>query len=315
MPEPTCLYSPASRIVYHAESEDEDQPRDVLDIDGDFTFKDAGPNIRFKLRGFNPQVEDSEGRMVPFPGVLAIRLVPKPADVAHAKAAMGQGHLGVWTGTRFEAPDSPAFVFAVRPVNCANPGFALERFCIRRRFVPWLSMLKTMMIYTDGACSHNGSTALAPRGGSAFVFNNSKSGTEAFALEKKGPDGQTYAHTSNRAELRAVIAALQFRVWWGEGWQRIVMVTDSEYVGKGATEWLRNWAGKNWRTAGSKPVANQDLWKALSDSLGTYAEAGCEISFWIVPRDLNGLADAAAKGAAEKGQSKEKYMVTHGVMV
>ncbi|KAJ7172930.1 ribonuclease H-like domain-containing protein, partial [Mycena crocata] len=163
---------------------------------------------------------------------------------------------------------------------------------IRRRFVPEISDLKTMMIYTDSACASNG--LADPRAGYAFVFNCTPDGT-----------GQVYQHTNNRAELRAVIAALEFRSWWGEGWKRIVIVADSEYVGKGATLWMRKWAENGWRTAAGKPVANRDLWEALSEAMGGYASGGCEVSFWVVPRAWNSLADAAAKAAVELKGDKE----------
>ncbi|KAK0730255.1 hypothetical protein B0H67DRAFT_452205, partial [Lasiosphaeris hirsuta] len=50
--------------------------------------------------------------------------------------------------------------------------------------------------------------------------------------------------TNNHAELRAAIAALEFRCWWGEGWERIVIATDSKYVADGATAWLLSWAAR-----------------------------------------------------------------------
>ncbi|KAJ7064685.1 ribonuclease H-like domain-containing protein [Mycena amicta] len=167
-----------------------------------------------------------------------------------------------------------------------------------------------MMIYTDGACASNG--LASPRAGYAFVFNLSPGGKSSGAVEHKGPDGQVHTHTSNRAELRAVIAVLKFRSWWGEGWKRVVIVTDSEYVSEGATVWMRNWAGRGWRTSAGRPAANRDLWEALSEVLGEYASSGCEISFWRVPRKWNTLADALAK-AATKLQVGEEYTNTVGI--
>ncbi|KAJ6551157.1 ribonuclease H-like domain-containing protein [Mycena capillaripes] len=202
-------------------------------------------------------------------------------------------------------------MFPVRLANTINSR-QLERFSIRRRFVPAFSDLKTMMIYTDGACASNGQAT--PRGGYAFVFNHTAEGKASGALERKGPDGQVYTHTNNRAELRAVIAALKFRTWWGEGWKRVVIVTDSEYVGKGATTWVRNWARNGWRTAAGKLAANRDLWEALSELIGAYAEGGCEISFWMVPREWNTLADAAAKAASRLDGGAE-YNNTLGFLV
>lgn len=170
-----------------------------------------------------------------------------------------------------------------------------------------------MMIYTDGACASNGLPSA--RAGYAFVFNHTPGGQCSGAVEQKGPDGQVHAHTSNRAELRAVIAALKFRSWWGEGWKRVVIVTDSEYVSEGATVRMRSWARRGWRTAAGSPAANRDLWEALSDVLGTYASGGCEISFWRVPREWNTLADAAAKAASTQLEGSAEYANTVGVLV
>jgi len=105
---------------------------------------------------------------------------------------------------------------------------------------------KHILIYTDGACLNNGQPSATA--GCAFVFRPSSSaasinGTVSFRLETQGPSGAVYPQTSNRAELRAVIAALQFRCWYGEGWTQLVIATDSEYVVSGATEWVQSRIG------------------------------------------------------------------------
>ncbi|KAJ7612724.1 ribonuclease H-like domain-containing protein [Roridomyces roridus] len=283
----------------HYDSESEDQPREVLDVDGDFVVKDSDLAGSFKLRDFKPMVQDRDGKMIPFSGVISLRPVPDPQTVSHAQSVMGNGENGVWTGTLFTAPadavSTPQFMFPTRLVNSSSK-LHLKRFCIRRRFVPALSPLKTMLIYTDGACPSNGQDGA--RGTFGFVYHSAQGGAVSGAMEQKGPDGQIHQHTNNRAELRAVLAALRFRGWWGEGWSRLVIVTDSEYVGKGSTEWMRSWARRGWRTSGGGPVANRDLWEALSEKLGEYAAGGCEVSFRIVPRKWNELADKAAKAAA-----------------
>jgi ribonuclease HI len=48
----------------------------------------------------------------------------------------------------------------------------------------------------------------------------------------------------------------------------ITVVTDSEYVRKGITEWIHAWKRRGWRTAAKKPVLNKDLWSEL-DRLNT----------------------------------------------
>ncbi|KAJ9151752.1 hypothetical protein NKR23_g2940 [Pleurostoma richardsiae] len=298
------------------DSEVEDRPaRVILDMKGDFTLKDR-PNLKFKLRDFNPQVKLQDGRLVPFEGLLPIRPIPLPTAVHRAKQLMGNGEHGIWTGTAFthaSGDHPPDHFFAPRYIATAN--VPMERFCIRRRHVPDVCGLKTMAIFTDGACLSNGSTAATPRGGCAFVFKPGPAGTVSFALENRGPDGVDYAHTNNRAELRAVIGALSFRVWWGEGWEHLVVITDSEYVANYATGWMRTWAERGWHTAAGRPVKNRDLWEKLSERMGLLAQSGCEVSFWTVPRRFNTLADRAAKDAAENAGEQQQYLETFGVIV
>lgn len=153
------------------------------------------------------------------------------------------------------------------------------------------------LIFTDGACPSNGRPSATA--GCAFVFGYPSSGpsmtnTVSFPLERQGPSGFTYRPTSNRAELRAVIAALQFRSWVDEGWDELVIATDSEYVVMGATAWMRSWLRNGWRT-NSGPVKNWDLWELLLHKLQTLP---LRVLFWRIPREWNGWADEGAKAAA-----------------
>jgi ribonuclease HI len=93
-----------------------------------------------------------------------------------------------------------------------------------------------------------------------------------------------------------------------------VIVTDSEYVGKGATTWMRKWARNGWCTSSGKQAANRDLWEALSEAMGCCADGGCEVSFWMVSRKWNTLADAAAKAAIQL-ESAAQYADIYGIMV
>ncbi|KAJ7823595.1 ribonuclease H-like domain-containing protein, partial [Mycena olivaceomarginata] len=133
-------------------------------------------------------------------------------------------------------------------------------------------------------------------------------------LEAKGPDEMAYTPTSNRAELRAVIGVLKFRSWTGEGWQRVVIATDSVYVAGGATEWMRTWASQDWTKSSGMQVLNQDLWELLSEKMGVLAEDGCEVSFWAVPREWNQAADRAASLGVNMERSNS-YMPLYGAMV
>ncbi|KAK2025779.1 ribonuclease H-like protein [Colletotrichum zoysiae] len=173
------------------------------------------------------------------------------------------------------------------------------------------------LIYTDGACSDNG--AADARGGCAFVFKpsepNGQSGIVSFKLEDRGPDGEEYRHTSNRAELRAVVAALRFRAWDGEGFKSVVIATDSSYVVDGATEWARAWIKKGWRVSAGDHVKNRDLWEALLLDVEKLHDRGCSVRFWRIPRQHNSLADKEAKRAASNMKSTDKFHDINGILV
>ncbi|KAJ7356869.1 ribonuclease H-like domain-containing protein [Mycena albidolilacea] len=211
----------------------------------------------------------------------------------NTRQAMGNGANGVWTGTRFTPPanQTPQSLFPVGYL-LTNNRQQFARFCAPT------SGRRTMCIYTDGACINNGSTdpAAVPRAGCGFVFNNTPGGNVSLPLEAKGPDGVAYTPTSNRAELRAVIGALEFRSWSGEGWQRVVIATDMDaYVGEPG-------------------VLNRDLWELLSEKMGVLAEDGCEVSFWAVPREWNQAADRAASLGVNM-ERYDSYMRLFGAMV
>lgn len=163
---------------------------------------------------------------------------------------------------------------------------------------------REMIIFTDGACLRNGQADAVA--GCALVYRPANEGpalirygTYRLRLEQRGPTGEIQPQTSNRAELRAVIAALHFREWVGEGWERLVIATDSEYIVKGATEWLQGWIRKDWKTSKKESVKNKDLWELLLKEVRRHAAMGLQVLFWAIPRALNAEADAAAKEAAE----------------
>ena len=100
-------------------------------------------------------------------------------------------------------------------------------------------------IYTDGASRGNP----GPGGWGAIITYNNK------VVELGG--GETHT-TNNRMELMAAIKALE-----SIPDKEVTVCADSEYVTKGMTEWIQRWQKKGWRTAGRKPVLNQDLWQRL----------------------------------------------------
>ena len=101
-------------------------------------------------------------------------------------------------------------------------------------------------IYTDGACRGNP----GPGGWAA---------TLSLGEHFRELSGAEAATTNNRMELTAVIEALSAL----KRESRVRVFTDSEYVRRGITEWLKAWKARDWRTADKKPVKNRDLWEQL----------------------------------------------------
>src|ERR1700733_2954599 len=101
-------------------------------------------------------------------------------------------------------------------------------------------------IYTDGACRGNP----GPGGWGALL---------SLGEHEKELSGAEPLTTNNRMELTAVIRALEALKRHSEA--RIF--TDSEYVRRGITEWMKSWKARGWKTADRKPVKNQDLWESL----------------------------------------------------
>jgi ribonuclease HI len=111
-------------------------------------------------------------------------------------------------------------------------------------------MSRITNLYTDGACSGNP----GPGGWGAVAYFDDGS-----CHEFGGRDGAT---TNNRMEMQAAISALEFFAS-NNRTEQCVLYTDSEYLIKGITQWVKGWKKKGWKTAAGKPVLNQDLWETL----------------------------------------------------
>ncbi|KAG8817686.1 hypothetical protein FRC17_011129 [Serendipita sp. 399] len=159
----------------------------------------------------------------------------------------------------------------------------------------------SVLIFTDGASPGNGQPGA--RAGFGIVFSPLYPGLSS-PLERS-PLG--YEPTSNRAELRAAIGALTMRYWPGEGFFRLVIGTDSEYVVNGASQWCLKWKANGWKTASGNSVKNQDLWMILLNKIEEFEANGFSVQFFQLKREWNQEADAAARLGATKTDIPEDY--------
>lgn len=127
-------------------------------------------------------------------------------------------------------------------------------------------------IYTDGGCSGNP----GPGGWAYVILEIEDQGSETekphLVAEKWGTERST---TNNRMELLAVISALEALPLLcpeasGRA-ERVSVFSDSQYVQKGMSLWIKDWKNRGWKTSGKEPVKNQDLWQRLDASAAGFS--------------------------------------------
>ncbi len=114
-------------------------------------------------------------------------------------------------------------------------------------------MTQSVEIYSDGACKGNPGP-----GGWGVLLRYGKHEKQLY-----GGESET---TNNRMELTAVIQGLQ-------GLKRpskVCVITDSQYVKNGITQWIHNWKRNGWKTSGKQPVKNADLWRQLDKEVARH---------------------------------------------
>jgi ribonuclease HI len=141
------------------------------------------------------------------------------------------------------------------------------------------------LIVPDGSCLGNPGP-----GGWGAIVQLREGGTILRQMPKAGHHRDT---TNNRMELEAVIQPLS-RLQ--EPGLPAVVLSDSQYLVKGMTEWLPKWKANGWKASG-KPLKNQPQWAEL-DRLSVLRPITWS---WVRGHDghqLNEMADTLASRAA-----------------
>ena len=106
--------------------------------------------------------------------------------------------------------------------------------------------MKTVNIYTDGACRGN------PGIGGWGVFIEYENTTKEIF-------GGSHDTTNNQMELKAAIEGLKIL----KEKCSVNLTTDSKYVMQGITSWINNWKKNNWKGSNKRDVKNKELWIEL----------------------------------------------------
>jgi ribonuclease HI len=115
-----------------------------------------------------------------------------------------------------------------------------------------------VIMFTDGACRGNP----GPGGWGVLLQYRDRE------KELYGGEPET---TNNRMELTAAIKGLEAL----NKSCRVRIVTDSEYVKNGISQWLADWKKRGWKTAARKPVKNIDLWQRLDQAVQDHQVEWC----------------------------------------
>ena len=143
--------------------------------------------------------------------------------------------------------------------------------------------MKTVTIYTDGACSGNP----GPGGWCAIL----KYGE----IEKQLSGGEAQT-TNNRMELTAVIEALRAL----KAPCRVELLSGSNYVIDALDKgWARSWQKRGWVKSDKKPALNPDLWKLLLELCETH-EVICHWVKGHAENDYNNRCDQQAVAESQK---------------
>ncbi len=108
-------------------------------------------------------------------------------------------------------------------------------------------MLKTVYLYTDGACKGNP----GPGGWAAIL---------RYQGAEKEISGGEVKTTNNRMELLGMINALEQL----KEPCNVVATSDSKYLLDGLQKgWAEGWRRRGWKKSDGKPALNADLWERL----------------------------------------------------
>ena len=113
--------------------------------------------------------------------------------------------------------------------------------------------MKTVNIYTDGACRGN-----PGNGGWGVLVEYGNYSKEYF--------GGEINTTNNRMELMAAIQGLRLL----KEPCNVLITTDSKYVMDGIESWIENWKKNNWKNSSKKNVKNKDLWIQLDECVSKH---------------------------------------------
>lgn len=161
--------------------------------------------------------------------------------------------------------------------------------------------MRLVTIHADESCLGNGQGGQTPGGAGGLITVHTQEGLVRRDFWVCHSDT-----TNNRMAILSAIKSLEYLSRKGQGC-RIVFTSDSNYLVRGMSEWIKGWMAKGWVRTG-EPIPNAELWQELVGALG-----GHEVYWrWVKGHDghpqneyANFLATRAAATQTESGGTVE----------
>ena len=160
-----------------------------------------------------------------------------------------------------------------------------------------------VLVHADESCLGNGTEPPNPGGNAALIEAPAGDSLARWDFFECSP------HTTNqKMALAGAIAVLE---WLRRRWQRadVVYVSDSEYLIKGMSSWVKDWQARGWKRKGGA-IENLELWQKLVQAAAAHTVAWR----WVrghAGHPKNEYANTLAMHAAER-QERSNGLVPSG---
>lgn len=167
-----------------------------------------------------------------------------------------------------------------------------------------------ILIYASGQYDKK---SVGKQAGCAVVFEIDgslpRSNPTAFPVERQGPRGRKMKRPNKvTAALRAVVAALELKIWSSEGWKQVTIATDCYPVYEGLTQLIVGWGAKGLlKETSPSRLDNRDLWSHALILINEQSYHGCGVKIWHIKAEQNTRAANMALAAASSAPVPATY--------
>jgi len=160
-----------------------------------------------------------------------------------------------------------------------------------------------VLVHADESCLGNGTEPPNPGGNAALIEAPAGDSLARWDFFECSPNT-----TNQKMALAGAIAVLE---WLRRRWQHadVLYVSDSEYLIKGMSSWVKDWQARGWKRKGG-PVDNLELWQKLVQAAAAHTVAWR----WVrghAGHPKNEYANTLAMHAAER-QERSNGLVPSG---